>query len=180
MGRNTHTGNAPLHDSTAFSKEILLTDGGVYDNLGLEPIWKRYKTILVSDAGAPFGIAPSVKKGYVSQPLRVIELIRDQQHALRTRYLINDFKMEARSGALWGINTEIENYNLKDNLKVSKEKRNELSEIRTRIDSFSDDEQCELINWGYAVCDAALRKYYLTSENIKPTPTWPYPEKSLD
>src|SRR5262249_17733450 len=34
-----------------FTSRIILTDGGVYDNLGLETAWKRYQTILVSDAG---------------------------------------------------------------------------------------------------------------------------------
>ena len=34
-----------------FRTQVVLTDGGVYDNLGLETAWKRYKTILVSDAG---------------------------------------------------------------------------------------------------------------------------------
>ena len=35
-----------------FARRLRLTDGGIYDNLGLEPIWKRYRTILVSDGGA--------------------------------------------------------------------------------------------------------------------------------
>src|SRR5262249_42145882 len=35
-----------------FTTEMVLTDGGVYDNLGLETVWKRYDTVLVSDAGA--------------------------------------------------------------------------------------------------------------------------------
>ena len=30
-----------------FTKKVVLTDGGVYDNLGLETAWKRYKTVLV-------------------------------------------------------------------------------------------------------------------------------------
>jgi NTE family protein len=34
-----------------YTSEVILTDGGVYDNLGLETAYKRYKTILVSDAG---------------------------------------------------------------------------------------------------------------------------------
>jgi NTE family protein len=34
-----------------FTTRVVLTDGGVYDNLGLETAWKRYQTILVSDAG---------------------------------------------------------------------------------------------------------------------------------
>jgi NTE family protein len=31
---------------TSFRTKLLLTDGGVYDNLALEPVWKRYRTIL--------------------------------------------------------------------------------------------------------------------------------------
>ena len=34
-----------------FTTRVVLTDGGVYDNLGLETAYKRYETILVSDAG---------------------------------------------------------------------------------------------------------------------------------
>ena len=34
-----------------FTEKVFLTDGGVYDNLGLETAWKRYRTILVSDGG---------------------------------------------------------------------------------------------------------------------------------
>ena len=34
-----------------YTERVVLTDGGVYDNLGLETAWKRYDTILVSDAG---------------------------------------------------------------------------------------------------------------------------------
>ena len=30
----------------------VLSDGGVYDNMGLEAIWKRCKTVLVSDASS--------------------------------------------------------------------------------------------------------------------------------
>lgn len=34
-----------------YTTEIVLSDGGVYDNLGLETAWKRYRTVLVSDGG---------------------------------------------------------------------------------------------------------------------------------
>src|SRR5919198_1108765 len=34
-----------------FTSRVVLSDGGVYDNLGLETTWKNYDTILVSDAG---------------------------------------------------------------------------------------------------------------------------------
>lgn len=35
-----------------YTGKAVLTDGGVYDNLGLETAWKLYDTILVSDVGA--------------------------------------------------------------------------------------------------------------------------------
>ncbi|MCM3905473.1 MAG: patatin-like phospholipase family protein, partial [Pyrinomonadaceae bacterium] len=34
-----------------YTSQAVLTDGGVYDNLGLETVWKEYETVLVSDAG---------------------------------------------------------------------------------------------------------------------------------
>ncbi|HEV8136068.1 MAG TPA: hypothetical protein VGP85_15405 [Pyrinomonadaceae bacterium] len=34
-----------------YTSEVVLTDGWVYDNLGLETAWKAYETILVSDGG---------------------------------------------------------------------------------------------------------------------------------
>jgi NTE family protein len=35
-----------------FTTRPLLTDGGVYDNLGLETVFKNYKTVICSDAGS--------------------------------------------------------------------------------------------------------------------------------
>ena len=42
------------------SEQPVLTDGGVYDNLGLETAWKRYTTILVSDGGGHFSAKTEV------------------------------------------------------------------------------------------------------------------------
>ena len=37
-----------------YTTDLVLSDGGVYDNLGLETAWKRYETILISDGGGHF------------------------------------------------------------------------------------------------------------------------------
>jgi NTE family protein len=34
---------------------VVQTDGGVYDNLGLETAWKKYTTVLVSNGGREDG-----------------------------------------------------------------------------------------------------------------------------
>jgi NTE family protein len=45
-----NTPGADLHKEP-YTKKAILSDGGVYDNLGIETITKRYATLLVSDAG---------------------------------------------------------------------------------------------------------------------------------
>ena len=50
-----------------------LSDGGVYDNLGLETAWKRYQTILVSDGGGHFTAKPRVSAIWPLQSLRCWE-----------------------------------------------------------------------------------------------------------
>ena len=41
-----------------FTTRVVLADGGVYDNLGLETAWKRYTSVLVSDGGGHLGDQP--------------------------------------------------------------------------------------------------------------------------
>ncbi|WP_052035526.1 patatin-like phospholipase family protein [Sinorhizobium americanum] len=67
---------------------IVLTDGGVYDNHGLEPVVKRYMTILVSDGGAPFGRGAHIGFDWVRQLRRILDVTDNQVRALRRRNLI--------------------------------------------------------------------------------------------
>src|SRR4051794_12095208 len=43
--------------SAGYRTDVLLSDGGVYDNMGREPVWGYYRTVLVSDAGGHLGPA---------------------------------------------------------------------------------------------------------------------------
>jgi NTE family protein len=45
-----------------------------------------------------------------------------------------------------------------------------LAEIRTRLNPFSDEEQEQLINWGYALCDAAMRTHVPEIIATRPRP----------
>ena len=49
-----HKGLESEADRRAILRRIRLTDGGVYDNLGLEPVWKSHASVLVSDGGGVF------------------------------------------------------------------------------------------------------------------------------
>src|SRR5690242_5826911 len=148
-----------LNGDPRYTTEIYLTDGGTYDNLGLETVWNRYDTVLVSDAGAPFKAGEAPRADWLSQARLALDVATDQARALRKRALITDFKTKQRAGSYWGIDTKIGNYPLADPMTCQEEVVEPLAAIRTRLNPFTDEEQGRLINWGYALCDAALRSH---------------------
>jgi NTE family protein len=164
---------AKFSSNPAYTTRIYLSDGGVYDNLGLETVWNRCQTLLVSDAGAPFGMGQSVETDWVKQSLRALDIATDQARALRKRALLDDFTRGVRSGTYWGIATEIKGYDLPDSLPCNDAIVSPLASIRTRLNAFTNQEQEQLINWGYALCDAAVRKYAPQIVAIHSRPQWP-------
>ncbi|MDB4991307.1 MAG: hypothetical protein JWN04_6485 [Myxococcaceae bacterium] len=168
---------ASLNDRQDFTLHLQLTDGGVYDNLGLEPVWNRYQTVYVSDGGAPFAPEPKVGTAWHTQALRAFDIATDQARGLRKRALIADYVRGERTGAYWGIDTNIRAYPLADALGVHADKAHALARLRTRLNPFSEGEQCELINLGYALTDAAVRSHHPPPES--PPAAWPYPDYPL-
>jgi NTE family protein len=155
-----------------FLDGISLTDGGVYDNLGLETVWKRYKTVLVSDAAGLLDADASPPADWARLSKRVIEIIRRQAAALRRQHLIASYK-EQRIGAYWGIGTDIARYGLSNALKAPLERTRQLAATPTRLKRLDAERQERLINWGYAVCDAAVRRYY--RPDLPAPSAFPYP-----
>jgi NTE family protein len=159
-----------------FTSKVVLTDGGVYDNLGLETIWKRYDTILVSDAGGHMDPEEEPKHDWARHSYRVLSLVDHQVRNLRKRQVIDSFKEGRRKGTYWGIRTNIADYKLPDSLLAPFERTMALAQVATRLKRLDDPVQQRLINWGYAVCDAALRKHLKPGE---PRGSLPYPEAPL-
>jgi NTE family protein len=155
-----------------YTTSVDLADGGVYDNLGLETAWKRYRTILISDGGGRIGGRPEVQHDWVRQAMRVIGVIDSQVRALRKRQAIDGFKRGDRSGTYWGIRTHIGDYGLPDALPCPDDKTLELARTPTRLKKMDSTRQERLINWGYAVCDAALRKH--VDQSLTPPAGFPY------
>ncbi len=157
--------------------EISLTDGGVYDNLGLETVYKRYKTILTSDAGGALALDPSPPGDWAQHSKRVLDIIHGQVSNVRTRQLIDALETGARDGAYWGIRSDIATFGLADALAAPAERTALLAQTPTRLKRMPADLQERLINWGYAVSDASLRRYFLT----QPTqaPVFPYAESGV-
>jgi NTE family protein len=156
-----------------FTTKLVLSDGGVYDNLGLETIWKRYTTLLVSDGGGHYKPEMRPHHDWARHSIRVLDLIDSQVRALRARQLMQLFNDEKRTGAYWSIRQDIRKYGEAPELPCPLENTTELAATPTRLQKMDNRLQERLINWGYAICDAALRKYLEASQ---PAPRFPYPD----
>jgi NTE family protein len=162
----------------ALLRNISLADGGVYDNLGLETVWKAYRNVLVSNAGISVQPDPSPSSGWISQARRAIDIIYGQVGSLRERQLIASFKAREgergwRRGTYWGIGSDVANYHLPDALPAPVARTTQLARLGTQLRPFGKDFDERLINWGYAICDTAVRRHF--GQPNDPPATFPYP-----
>ena len=149
-------GRSPKRD--ALIAGLRLTDGAVYDNMGLEPVWKSHAVVLVSDGGASFGFetAPS----WFRRLRRYTAIIDNQARSIRKRWLISSFTRRTRKGAYWGIGSIAKGNGEQGSGGYSKGLVEEvISQVRTDMDAFSEAEIAVLENHGYLVADAAIRRY---------------------
>jgi NTE family protein len=166
----------PLQEQP-FTSRVILSDGGVYDNLGLETAWKRYRTVLVSDAGGKLEPEPMPKEDWAEHAYRVLNLVDNQVRCLRKRQIIDAFQRTGtdHDGTYWGIRTNIADYGLSDALVCPHDRTMQLADVPTRLKALEAPLQERLINWGYAVCDAAMRKHAAGYLPSNPTaPVFPY------
>lgn len=157
-----------------FTTRPVLADGGVYDNLGLETCYKRYKTLFVSNAGKPFASQASVAKNWVSIGNRCLDVVDNQVGSLRKRLLMLALTQGERYGAFWDIQQDIRTHNAPGALPCPFESTGALAQVPTDLASKPADIQERLINWGYAIADAALRRWFNSA--LAPPPDFPYPK----
>jgi NTE family protein len=163
----------PLH-VPPYTTDVVLADGGVYDNLGLETAWKRYTTILVSDGGGKMGPQPKPKHDWARHAYRTLGIIDTQVRNLRKRQVVGGYLNGDRQGTYWGIRSHIGDYGPPaGSLPCPDASALRLAQTATRLKEMDGALQERLINWGYAICDAGMRRWV---EPDAPAPTdFPYP-----
>lgn len=135
-----------------------LSDGGVYDNLGLEPVWRTHKVVLSSDGGALFD--PGVEKNIFRWVKGYVAIPENQALAVRKRWLISNFLTGILRGTYCGIGGLATNYGNPTATGYGSDLvENFIAKIRTDLDRFSDAEARILENHGYCLADAAAQRH---------------------
>lgn len=159
-----------------FTKALSLTDGGAYDNLGLETV-DDFNPVVVSDAGAPFGTEAASSTLWPKQTMRALDIATDQARAVRKRLLFATCASQGRTVAFSGIDCDASSYRAPPAIAIDPDRVAWLAQLRTRLNPFNDEEQGCLINWGWLMMDTAMRSHVTTGV---PAPTQlPLPQHPL-
>ena len=141
---------------------LRLCDGGNYDNLGLATVWDEYETVLVSDGSSPMPPWGWLSTDWITASLRsnrvLIDLLRDVRKRVLVEHKFKDSRVP-QQGAYWGIASKVANFPLNDPMLKDCDTSDRLANLRTRLGHHTPREIGELVNFGYAMCDTAMRSH---------------------
>ncbi len=161
--------NAPDDSAQAIQPEyqhLHLYDGGVYDNIGLEPFFDvgRQKTkvegyyIVCSDAGAM--LAPGFNMGplNVFRLKRVVDIMSDQSRSLRVRAFVNYIQCTPIAGAYLNIGGLMSSQLTGSDARFS-------ASFPTTLRRLNTNEFDRILNHGVNVADHARTEFGFCEEN---------------
>jgi NTE family protein len=83
-----------------------------------------------------------------------------------------------RRGTFFSINTDYARFKTRSStLPATFDQTVQLANIKTRLSWMSPTRRRQLVNWGYAACDAGLRSY--VEPRLTEPPGFPYPTEAL-
>jgi NTE family protein len=155
--------------SPQLPKVVHLSDGGIYDNLGVQPVWTNNPILILSDGGAPFIYDSGTNP--VRRLKRYLAISTNQGLSLRWRWINTRYKQDGGDleGTFWRIGNNCNRYSGMMLSGYSEDFcQDYISKIRTDMNAFSLQEINILENHGYLMADAALRTHMsarFTKEN---------------
>ncbi|MEM6623552.1 MAG: patatin-like phospholipase family protein [Pseudomonadota bacterium] len=164
-GEDVHTPEGARFDNPELHEEAILIDGGVYDNLGMESIWKRCGVLIGSYAGQNNAADPSNFSFDHLMPM--INTFLASSIDWRERIVVGMFQNEMpdglpeRAGTYWTAETQISDFPVHDGWKPSDAEFAAAKNTPTRLEALDFDEQRVVINAGYSFADAGIRSYLM-------------------
>ncbi len=143
---------------------IQLADGGIYDNLGVEPVWSDHAAVLVSDGGAVFRSRPA--GSLVGRLWHTLSIAGSGQQTTRLRWLRASFSAGLLQGATWSLESTNTVSRVPGHGPLPGERASypadlvdQINQVRTDLDAFRPAEQHILERHGYAVADASVHRH---------------------
>ncbi len=177
-GFGEETGGEPSVPVDPIAPKLTLWDGGVYDNLGSEAIFKPGRGLrkevdfyIVSDASRPLGLEFKRFQWGLPQyipPFRLIDVATDQVRSIRARAIVDHFnqkkngaffRMGNTADAIWSMARVQPPAGTDKPLLMSKEDVAAAAGTETTLRRLTPNEYDRLFRHGYEVADVTLAAY---------------------
>ena len=158
-------------------KDVWLWDGGVYENLGVESLYKNrnlqknLEFLLVSDASGQLGVESrrwSLTFPFFLAPYRLINIAMDQTRALRARDLLATFIEDRSKGRYLYIANSVPQIYQRAKKEVPPEFQHlsdddvkHCSHFPTNLKKLTNSDFDMLVRHGYEVAKATLDAYLI-------------------
>jgi NTE family protein len=157
------------------ARGMQLADGMLCDPLALADA-HDCRTLWVSDGGGALVEASSID-GKIDQTARAMEILQDALRLSPKHALLSGFQAGRHAGAYWSLRADTSDYPAQTCLVCPPARAAELAALPTRFAAMNEDLQERLVNWGYAICDIALRSWF---DDTLPCPeAFPYRDRGL-
>jgi NTE family protein len=178
---HAYQADGELAPTTSRFRKLRLWDGGVYDNLGTEPLFKEglregIEFLIVSDASRPVFDEAQVlsrRPPFYLPPFRLIDVATDQVRSLRARWLVSYFDQHPGTGVLLRLGNTRDSIFRKAGQSapageplVSDEECRQSLLFETTLRTLTAAECQMLIKHGYEVADATLTAYAMEQPSI--------------
>ncbi|WP_145344467.1 patatin-like phospholipase family protein [Rosistilla ulvae] len=164
-------------------KHVHLWDGGVYDNLGVESLFKPGEGLrdgtdylIVCDASRPLSVETRQsgwRPGFLKASLRLVDVATDQVRSLRARMLMEHFKTNPGSGAYLRLGLATRKVYSRSPVPgkaaLTDGEVQRATQIETTLRRLTDSEFSLLFRHGFEVADAMLTTY--GKETIRSQPS---------
>ncbi|PKM79976.1 MAG: patatin [Firmicutes bacterium HGW-Firmicutes-14] len=156
------------------TKKIHIWDGGVYDNLGVEALFKsngkkfrdEYNFLIVSDASK--GIETTKPFLFYHRAFRLVNIAMDQVRSLRARNLVNHFQEKPNSGVYLKIGNSAkyileqagipeEQITVRSNNNLTKDDVNKAKNLETTLQKLTEDDFYRVYRHGWEVTNLTLQ-----------------------
>jgi NTE family protein len=169
-------GTYAASDRERLVRSIDLADGGIYDNLGIEPVWRDHAVVLVSDAAPSLSVDPPMRP--VWSALRYAVTLLEQATEVRKRWLLANFMRGDMAGSYWSVASKPSHFELDPPSPGYSDELVErfISQIRIDLDVFSEGEIAVLENHGYLIAETAIRRHAPELATETPPLAIPHPD----
>ncbi len=172
-------GNEPTIEVRPIAEWLTLWDGGVYENLGVEAMFKPQEGLreevdflITSDASKPLGIETRRLQWGLPPylpPFRLIDVATDQVRAFRLRTIIGFLEQNQNAGAVLRMGNTVAGVlkaankgapsSWKNRVLLSDAEVQMAASLETTLRKLSEEEYDRVFRHGYEVADATLFAY---------------------